>query len=66
MTVLFAPPPRNNFAMSRSFHTHRNCRVAKAAIAGIDIGAASLQKVWKCEAPSIFADSITEFGSVAM
>ena len=66
MIVVFAPPPRNSFAMSRSFHTHRNCSVAKAAIAGIDIGAASLQKVWKWEAPSIFALSITEFGRVAM
>src|SRR5699024_4185677 len=57
---------RNSFAISRSFHTQRNCRVANAAIAGIAIGATSSQNVWKWLAPSIFADSTTEYGSVAM
>src|SRR5699024_5314634 len=66
MIVLFAPPPRNSLAMSRSFHTHRNCSVAKAAIAGEDIGATRRQNVWKCEAPSIFALSTTEPGRVVM
>ena len=53
-------------AISRSFHTHRNCRIANAASAGTDIGTISLQNVWKWVAPSIFADSITVLGNVDM
>ena len=57
---------RNSLAISRSFQTQMNCRIANAASAGTDIGTISFQNVWKWDAPSILADSITVFGSVVM
>ena len=65
MTVVLSAV-RNSLAISRSFHTQRNCRIANAASAGTDIGTISFQNVWKWVAPSIFADSITVLGSVDM
>ena len=56
----------NTRATSRSFHTQRNWKIANDASAGTDIGSTSRKNVWKWLAPSIFADSITVLGSVAM
>ena len=59
-------PPRNTYATRRSFHTHRNWKIANAASAGTDSGTTSRQKIVKWSAPSIFADSMIDDGSDPM
>src|SRR6266540_3791843 len=59
-------PPRNTRATSRSFHTHRNWKMAKAARAGTDSGMISRQKIVKWSAPSILADSMISDGNAPM
>src|SRR5690606_4005078 len=66
VTGALSPGPISTSATNRSFQTHRNWKIANDASAGTDIGRISRQKVWKWLAPSIFADSITLTGSVAM
>ncbi len=53
-------------ATRKSFQVHRNWKIAKAASAGTDSGMMSRQNVWKCPAPSTFADSMTSLGSDPM
>src|SRR6056297_2828008 len=54
--------PRKTRATSRSFHTHRNWKMAKDAIEGFDRGNTSLVKLIQGVAPSAWADSIISFG----
>jgi hypothetical protein len=60
------PGPMKTSALSRSFHTQRNWKIANDASTGVDMGRISFQKVWKWLAPSILADSMTSLGRVAM
>ena len=61
-----SPVPRKTSAMSRSFHTHRNWKIANAPRAGTDSGRTMRRKIWRCEAPSIAADSNRSEGSCEM
>ena len=45
VTTSFSPGPRYSRAISRSFQTHRNWKMAKEASAGTDMGTISFQKV---------------------
>ena len=58
--------PRKTSAMSRSFQTHRNWKIAKAPRAGTDSGSTILMNVWKWDAPSMAADSNRSRGSWLM
>ena len=66
MTRTSAPGPRNTSATSRSFQTHRNWKIANAPSAGTDSGSTIRMNVWKCDAPSIAADSNRSRGSCEM
>src|SRR5919106_515065 len=65
-TWFWLVPPRKTYATSRSFHTHRNWKMANAASAGTESGMISRQKIVKWSAPSIFADSMIDDGSEPM
>ena len=60
------PPPANVSATSRSFHTHRNWKMANEAMAGVDSGSTIFRKMRKWLAPSTRAASIRSRGSCAM
>ena len=66
VSTMLSPEPRKIRATSRSFHTQRNWKIANEASAGVEIGMISFQKVWKCYAPSMLADSTRDLGRVAM
>ena len=51
-------------AISRSFQTQRNWKIANDASAGTDSGMTIRRKIAKSEAPSIRAASIRSFGRV--
>ncbi len=59
-------PPANVSATSRSFQTHRNWKIAKEAIAGVDSGSTILRKMRKWLAPSTRAASNRSRGSCEM
>src|SRR6056297_3203342 len=54
--------PRKTRATRRSFHTHRNWKMANDAIEGFDRGHTSLVKLIEGVARSAWADSIISFG----
>ena len=58
--------PRNTSATSRSFQTHRNWKIANAPSAGTDNGRTMRMNAWKCDAPSMAADSNRSRGSWEM
>jgi hypothetical protein len=65
-TRVSSVPPRNTMATSRSFHTHRNWKMANAASAGTERGTISRQKIVKWSAPSMRADSMIDDGNEPM
>ena len=54
----------NTSAVSRSFHTQRNWKMAKDASAGTESGITMLRKIFQFDAPSTRAASIRSRGSV--
>ena len=55
-------PPANVSATSRSFHTHRNWKIANAAIAGVSSGIIIRKKIFTWPAPSTRAASTSYCG----
>jgi hypothetical protein len=60
------PPPAKVSATSRSFQTHRNWKMPKAASAGRSRGSSTRKKIATCPAPSIRAASSSVAGTSFM
>ena len=59
-------PDANVSAKSKSFHTHKNWKIAIDAIPGIDSGKTIRRKIVKWFAPSTYAASIKSRGKLEM
>jgi hypothetical protein len=64
--IAFGFAPTIVLAMRKSFHVHRNWKIANAASTGIDSGSTSRQNIVKWSAPSMRAASKRSFGSPEM